>query len=285
MDLLLSTLLAEVLFFFLYLPYASFYWPVFALILYGVLWYYVDDSERTGQRTWHWLRNWRVWRTQFTAVNYVFGNLELPERLQKEKRVVFVVLKGNMTNMALVSGFGFHGGMLANTDIAYLLPSLFFRVPGIREVLLWSGAMAYDASAENLNDRLLTILNKQKSVCFALNGMKEVLRDKHDEGERAISKELFEFACQEKIQFVPVGVEGEDKRYAIYRTSAQAYFMQILGYPCPFLFGPRIFGAEPPPKVDLVFGDLTDPNKYDNVDHFNKWFFSTVDTSSHDSLI
>lgn len=283
MDLLLSTLLLQVLVFFLYLPHASLYWPLFAVLLYAVLWYYVDDSERTGARTWQWLRNLQIWRTQFTAVSYIFGNPELPERLKKEKRVVFVVLKGNMTNMGLISGFGFHGGALADTDIVYLLPSMFFRVPGIREALLWSGALAYDASVESLNDRLLDILNRQRSVCFALNGMSEVLE--HAESERGISKELYEFARHEKIQFVPVSIDGEEKRYAVYRTHAQGYFMQVLGYPCPLLFGPRIFGAEPPPKVDLIFGDLTDPNKYDSVEHFNKWFFSTVDTAKEAELV
>jgi len=277
MDLLLSTLLFQILVFVLYLPYARLYWPLFAVLLYSVLWYWVDDSEKTGNRSWTWLRNWRIWQTQFTAVEYLFGNKNLRSELEKNERVVFVILRGNMTNMGMVSGFGFHGGVFAKMDIVYLLPSMFFRVPGIREILLWSGAISYDAGLQKLNDTLLGALNRQKSVCFALNGMDEIMGKRETESE--ISEELFEFAKEQKIQFVPVEVTGERDRYAIYESS-----MQILGYPCPFLFGPRIFGAEPPPKLELIFGNLTNPAKFTDVQHFNKWFF-TGNEPSTESLV
>jgi len=278
MDLLLMLLVAQVAVFFLYLPYARLYWPLFAAMLYGVLWYYVDDSEQTGNRSWRWLRNWALWEKQFTAVNYIFSSNK--KELEGAERVVFVVVSGNMTNMALISGFGFHGGVFSGIDIYYLLPSVFFRVPGLREILLWSGAIAYDQVQNNLHDRILNVLDKRKSVCFSLNGMMDILKLQHkqenDDEKTGISSELYEFVKEKKISLVPVAIEGEPTRYNIRTNGWQSYFLKMFGYPFPFMFGPRIFGPEPPPKVELIFGTLTDPTKFNNVDHFNKWFLSQV---------
>ena len=264
--LLVGLVLVEVLVFLLYLPHAFLYWPIFAAFMYGMFWYMLDDAELTGARAWRALRNWQFWGEDgLCAVKYFWGDKDAI----KGDRLVFVVI-GNMTNMALISGFGLHGGVFGHLDLRYLLPWPLFRVPGLREALMWTGAIS---CGKNTHTTILEAVKKGKSVCYALDGMGSLLHEK--KGEPEIGEDLFEFAQREKLRLVPVIVEGEHKRYAIQQHSAHPYFLDLAGYPFPFLFGPRIFGDDPPPKVDVSVGV---PMGTDNKDYktFNSLFFNQI---------
>jgi len=259
---ILLTLITEVVIFLLLLRHAAFYWPVFILIIYGVLWYYLDDSEKTGNKSWTSLRNWSLWKDGINAVTYAFGDEEELSNLKKQ-RIIFVV-SGNVTNMGLISGFGLHGGVFDNFDLRYVLPKIFFYVPGLREFLMWTGAVVDD------RDVMLSLLNRGNSICYASKGMAK------DTIPSRLSSELFRFTKQESIRLIPVEIKGEGKRYRIFSHSVQEYFLKWLGYPFPFCFGPRIFGPNPPPKLTVNIGIPMEPWNYDTCEEFSRRFFSQL---------
>lgn len=265
--LLIIVITLEIIIFLLYLPHAFLYWPIFAAFIYGMFWYMLDDTEDTGNRSWTQIRNWSLWETGMTAVTYNWGDREAVNG----ERLLFVVL-GNKTNMALISGFGLHGGVFAHLDLRYILPWPIFRIPILREVLMWTGAIS---SGKNVNSIILNMLDKGKSVCYAIDGMRSILHEKA-QGDLELGEDLFEFAKQKKINLIPVLIEGEEKRYSINRYSTHAYFLDIIGYPFPLLFGPRIFGEDPPPKVEVTIGVPVDPSKFDDYKNFNSLFFNQI---------
>ena len=262
MVLIIGLIIFELILFLCYLPYATFYWPIFFLLLYFVLWYGFDDSETTGNKTWNTMRNWSIWATGINAVSYIFGD---KKRIidPKSKRLMFVVI-GNVTNMGLISGFGCHGGIFKNLDIYYTLPKILFWVPLLRECLMWTGAVADD------KDIILYLLNRGRSVCCSLNGMKA------NPNPLVIDEELFNFAKSEDIQLIPVEVTGEEKRYTILHWKCQNIFLDLIGYPFPFCFGPKIFGDDPPPKLNLHVGVPMDTAIYKTCEEFSLVFFAQL---------
>jgi hypothetical protein len=266
--LLLGTLALEIFIFLLYLPHAFLYWPLFAVLVYGVLWYHLDDSEATGDKSWAALRRWSLWRDGLTAVKYFWGNQETLFDTMGRKPVLFVVV-GNVTNMALISGFGFHGGIFDNFDLRYLLPWPVFRVPLLREVLMWSGAVADGP------DAILSLLRRGKSVCYALNGMRAVLKAEQEDDDE-FGEELYEFVKTENITVVPVLVTGEHERYSISTYSFNSYFLDLTGWPFPFLFGPRIFGNDAPPKLKVEVQVPMAASEAGTYKEFNAQFFIQI---------
>lgn len=267
MGLLVAVVCVEILIYLVYLPHAFLYWPIPAAAIYGMFWYMLDDAEVTGSRSWTALRNWSFWGPDgLTSVKYYWGE----KTALTGERLVFVVV-GNVTNMALISGFGLHGGVFSHLDICYLLPWPVFRVPLLREVLMWTGAIS---SGKNVNSAILGALQRGKSVCYAIDGMHSVLHEKgHPQHE--VGEDLYEFAKREKIRLVPVLVEREHERYAIRQYAAHPYFLEMSGWPFPFVFGPRIFGDDPPPKLDVKVGV---PMEIGNEDYqtFNSLFFNQI---------
>lgn len=269
----------EVLVFILYLPHAPLYWPIPVVFMYAMFWFMLDDSEETGTKTWKYLRNLRFWQTKFTAVQYFFGDKASIVEQPIDSRLLFVIVKGNVTNMGLISGFGLHGGVFEELNLCYILPWVLFKVPILREILMWTGAIS--SGQGDVNSVILNALNRGKSVCYPINGMTEITIDKLTKDgineEQVIAEDLFEFAKVKRIKLVPVLIENEHKRYSIWQFPALHEFsLKLSGFPFPFIFGPKIFGQDPPTKVDIKIGVPTDPTKYENVKDFSRHFFLQI---------
>lgn len=221
-----------------YTPRAFLYWPAPILAVYGVLGYYFDESESTGARSWEWLRNWWRW----TEVSYAYGHMEKEIRDGNGPRLFVVV--GNTTNMGLISGFGLHGGELKKLNICYILPSLYFVIPGVREVLMWTGAL----SGTHLTDTILNVMKRGKSLGLSV-----------DEGMNDV---LFQFVKINKMPIVPVLFGREEERYTVYKSPIPR---------CPWFFH-WVLDKHPPPHMTVDFLAIIHPEKFENLEEFNQTF-------------
>jgi hypothetical protein len=236
---------------------------------------YLDNTHQTGARNWAWLRNLFIWKKWFNAVNYYYGSEQTIMGLKKNRRTVFVAI-GNITNMGLISGFGFHGGEYGHLNIAYLLPAILFRVPLLREVLLWSGAVS-DRFFETDGQfgAILDVVGSGRSCCFALNRMEEYPGEKAEK-EYTLPDTFYEFAKREKIQVVPVSISHEVSRYHYFTNPLQRFFLETVGYPFPLFFIPAIFGEDPPKKVEIHMGVPMTPSEYSDLEGFSRAFFGQI---------
>lgn len=253
----------------LYVLYARLYFllTIIFMALYVVLKYY-DGDEETGARAWKFLRN----RTLFgKSVQYYFGNIQSFDADQPHERMLFVVV-GNLTNMGMVHAFGMHGGIFKHVELVYMLPKVLFKVPILRDFLLWTGAVVHDESA------MLKLLKRGKSVAYCPSGMEDLLSHTNPRSDdqlviHAPNAGVFEFAMKHKVQVIPVLIAGETKRYAIYKSyRLQRWSYERYGWPFPLLFFPRIFGNAPPPKIDVQVGYPMDASIQENAESFARLF-------------
>lgn len=264
----------EALLLLLYVSFARVYFllSIIVFLLYFLLKYY-DGDEQTGARAWPLLRNKC---TLFgKSVQYYFGNIQSFEADQPHERMLFVVV-GNLSNMGLIHAFGLHGGIFQHVDLVYMLPRVLFRVPVLRDFLLWTGAVSHDES------NLLRLLRKGKSVAYCPSSMQDLLTHTNPRADdqlviHAPTKDVFEFAMKHKVQVIPVLIAGETKRYAFYRgghwmNRVQQWCYERWGWPFPLLFFPRIFGNRPPPKLDVQVGYPMDASIQENAESFAKLF-------------
>lgn len=272
MAIILSIIVLQVALLFIYVFYARFYFLLSCILflLYFILKYY-DGDEMTGNRAWPLLRRYTLFGK---TVQYYLGNPETFSADQNHDRFLFVVL-GNLSNMGLFHGFGMHGGVFKHVDMVYMLPKLLFKIPFLRDFLLWTGAVCQDES------NLLKLLKKGKSVVYCPSKMEDLLsytNPRTDDGLiiHAPNVDVFEFAMKHRIQIIPVLIVGESKRYAFLRGhwvhKLQQYSMQMCGWPFPLLFGPRIFGNRPPPKLEIQVGFPMDASLQESVQSFSKLF-------------
>lgn len=263
MAIIVSIVALQALVLLLYVLYARTYFllTLIFMVLYVVLKYY-DGDEETGARAWKFLRK----RTLFgKSVQYYFGNIQSFDVDQPHERMLFVVM-GNVTNLGMLHAFGMHGGIFEHVDLVYMLPGIVFKVPLLRDFLLWTGAVVHDEGV------MLKLLKRGKSVAYCPLGMQELL----SHAEPAIdapNASVFEFAMKHKVQVIPVLISGESKRYAIYRNrSVQAWCYERYGWPFPVLLFPRIFGNAPPPKIEVQVGYPMDASIQENAESFARLF-------------
>jgi hypothetical protein len=275
MDIILLIILIEFTAAYLYFTYAEIYFllTIIFFLIYFVLKYY-DGDEYTGFRSWTWLRKFTLFGKTTTVY---LGNAALEER----ERMLFVVV-GNLTNMGLIHGFGFHGGFFKNTDLVYMLPWILFKIPLLRDVLLWSGAISnYDAEGTILN-----LLKRGKSVVYCPSNMEDYVNfsnPRSDDPERvavhAPSNALFEFAMVNKISIVPVMITNETLRYRFMRSHLlhriHKFIYPYIGWPFPFLFMPRIFNEKQIEKLNIQIGTPMDGTFHSSVEAFSKMFMGS----------
>jgi hypothetical protein len=258
MDIILLIVALELLSVSLVLIYTSWFWRftilVMSIIYYGVK--YIDGDEYTGNRSWQILRN----RTLFgKSVEHLIGNPEIFN--VKNQQMLFIVI-GNLTNMGLVHGFGFHGGKIKMRGLVYTLPDILFKVPLLRDVLLWSGAVS--GSSES---NLLELMSKGKSVVYCPAGMM-------DSKASAPSNAVFEFAHTNRITVVPVLITGERKRYQIASwPQLQSWSYERFKWPFPFFFFPRIFDKKKrPPEIRVIIGSQMEGARHGDPEAFKNLF-------------
>jgi hypothetical protein len=229
----------------------------FAILIYFIFWY-TSSAAQTGNDAKPGFRSWRVWKA-FTAVKYTISN---EEEFRMDRQLLFILTSPNITQMALISGFGFHGGIFDAIDVRYIVPSILLKIPLLREILLWSGAV----SAPGLHGRdpegtILQLLKKGKSVAYQ---------------PHALTADVFNFAREHKIHIVPVCVNGESERYIFWHPPIvrviQSFFMRHIQYALPLIFMPNIFGSQPPPKLEVVIGVPLNPTLHADSEGFQKLF-------------
>lgn len=270
--LLISIISLEAALFIIYIILAKYYIYIFFLLLYTVFWYY-SGAEQTGNESKPLFRSWCFWQ-KWTAVQYMWAN---KEEFNITKRTYLFVVMPNATNMALISGFGLHGGVFKNNmDIHYILPSILFNVPILREFLLWSGACCAKKD-KDVEGEILYLLRRGKSVAYCPTGMNDYFYTEPNT-ELKLDNSLFQFAFTQKVYIVPVLVEREQDRYHIPGTGTkhsiltriQQWTYTKLNVPIPLLFIPRIFGQGPPPKMVITIGTSCDPTVHDDAGSYKR---------------
>jgi hypothetical protein len=256
MDILLLIILVEFISLLLYFIYAEVYFLLSTLIflLYGVL-KYQDGDEYTGFRSWGWLRR----RTLFgKSVKYLFGNPVAFKAEHARDRTLFIVV-GNVTHMGLIHGFAMHGGTFQHLDLVVMMPWILFKIPLLRDILLWMGCVATPlGSADSVDTQILHLLRKGKSVVCTLN-----------------SSALLEFAIVNKILIVPVLIKGEAVRYwtlPFPYMGIQQWFQARIGWPFPYFFFPRIFSKKPLERLTIQIGTPMDASVQENAEKFSTLF-------------
>lgn len=210
---------------------------IFVALVYVL--YVIDGAWLSGVRTWKHFRELSIWK-RITPVKYhlpdgyndVFGT-ENSER----RRFIFIVIP-NFTNAPLIWGFGLHSGVMhSSLKVKYMLPKFMFYFPIIRDVLMWSGAVGFEAGKEF--DTINELVNNGNSVAYSCNGMEDILNIEQEFSVNLPKEELFQFAIQKNLSIVPVVVSGESDQYLFlkwgYLRRIQTYFYRICNYPWPII--------------------------------------------------
>jgi hypothetical protein len=226
---------------------------LFLCIIYVVT-KYLDGDEMTGHRSWSKLRSFHLFGK---SVTYLFG---MKPNYQSDQRILFIIV-GNTTNMGLFHGFGFHGsgGGFEKLDLVYMLPEILFKIPFLRDLLLWSGAVKHD------ENNILNLLNKGKSIAYAPHSMKDVFESKLQLPDVGI----LELAYRNRVQVVPVSISDEDKRYKFFfgYKGIQEWSYKRYGWPFPLLFMYRWWNKTKPPNLKVKIGVPMSSEAYIEIDN------------------
>jgi hypothetical protein len=269
-DVILLFVLVELLVFTIYFTVAEFYFlaTVIVFLLYFGL-KYNDHDEYTGARSWKFLRKFTFNPSvQYTCMDkYGYDNNE---------KILFIVM-GNMTNFSMFSGFGLHGNVFEKLDLNYVMPPILFKIPILRDILLWSGAVTY--RKEDKVATVLELLKRNKSVAYCPSGMNDLLKNDGEEIENPTT-DVFEFCMKHAIKIVPVLIQGEEKRYHIRRSGwiskVQMYCMAKWGWPFPLWFFVKCCDKNQPPKVIISMGPIMDCSVYTNSTILSQTFINII---------
>jgi hypothetical protein len=262
MDILLVIILVEFFTLLLYFVYAEIYFllSIIIFMLYFIF-KYNDGDEWTGFRSWGWLRR----RTLFgKSCTYFFGNPLAFKSEHVRERMLFLVTNGGSTNMGLIHGFSMHGGTFQHLDLVVMLPWIFFKIPLLRDILLWMGGVSTPVGSSDLVEtQILHLLRKGKSVVYSVaKGLD------HSSG-------LFEFCIRHKVLVVPVTIKGENARYNVLSFPypwIQEWFNMRIGWPFPYWFFPRIFNKKPLERLMIHIGTPMDGSIQENSTKFMELF-------------
>lgn len=190
--------------------------------LYFVMKYWASDDEFTGNRTWSLMRG--------LGPNVAGAHWGNRMAVHSNKNPQLFVVLGNHTNWTLMDVFGFRARHLFPSnhgDLCYLLPAILFRVPIVRDVLLWSGAVSDQVDK-------LTLFRRGKTVAFSPGGMS---------GTMQVDATLLAYCMEHNIHVVPVLISGESKCYYMVRgpwvERAQQWCAPRIGWPFPMICWPR----------------------------------------------
>lgn len=277
------------------LHWYSLYMVVLGSLVYVL--YLIDGAWLSGSRAWLQLRTLKLWR-KLSPARFYFpnslgggGETETPVfgvESAPYKKYIFVVIPNN-TNMPLFWGFGFHGARFApQIRIRYLLPAILFYVPFLRDVLMWSGAVAYRKEDQwaTMND----LLNRGYSVAYASNGMTDAFTAYQESrtgksGEprevQAPADALFDYAKAENVALVPVLVNGEAERYVFapqpgFIVSLQQFCYKNWGYPFPVVCLPTRQS-----QIHLQFCSVLQPHLFEKAAEMKDEFLRAVKSANN----
>lgn len=264
-------ILATLAFLYWLLVHALFYWAsshwlnvyITAFLAFLYVPSYLDGKEYTGERHWRSLREWPGWR-RISPIISQFANQRDLNAVDHKSMRLYVMVSSKTLN-SLVWGMGLHGGTLSPfaERLHYVVPPLLLAIPLLRDVLLWTGAVTWHSKRLPLTDLILQLLRSNRSVCVtAASG-------------NTIDMELFQFALAERIQMVPVVIQGEmDYYYVGHWPRLQSWTQKRLGYPWPQLIWPRRGG---PKEMDQLFGPILNcTDRYQNPEELSNAFCEGV---------
>ncbi len=241
---------------------------------------YFDGDEFTGFRNWQWLRKYTLFGKP-TVIYY--GNPAAFTASEVRDKMLFVVI-GNLSNMGLIHGFGMHGGsFLPQMDLVYMLPWILFKIPILRDLLMWTGAVSRGRS--DTEGHILSLLRKGKSVAYCPSNMEDYVNFSaggvnigSPTSEKVVvsvpSLSIFEFAIKHNISVVPVLIKNESQRYKFLKVpfNIQKWTYERIGWPFPFFFYPKIFDNKPPVKLDIQIGTPMQGAIHASAESFFKLF-------------
>lgn len=263
--------------------YSTFYVTVLFTLIYVL--YLIDNAWLTGTRAWQHFREFKLWR-RISPVRYYFDSSEgevFGVENSTRKKFLFIVIP-NATNAPLIWGFGLHNGRFASKiRLRYLLPAVMFYVPLLRDILMWSGAVAYHPGKQwqTIND----LLNAGHSVAYSCNGMQDMFsahkRDSNEICVKTPEDQIFEFAKAENVALVPVLVNGESQRYVFAPTpsflvSIQKFCQRNWGLPWPLLYMPTRQS-----KLHMQFGPTIQPHLHETSDLLKQEFIHCIKSANN----
>ena len=259
---ILGIVALEMLLLIIYILYTHLYYLILNMVIIGYLIFkYWDGDEETGNRAWHKVRRWAFWR-RITPVEYVFLNREaVTNNNSKSSKRIFLVI-GNVTYLGLLYGFGLHGGVFEGS-IFYMVPWLPLSIPGLRDVLLWTGAIVESKDFAN------------RQTVYAPGGWVNLMRGGI---VNDVPLDIFDTCRANKMTVVPVLMSGEFERYNIYTRAKriQQWCVTHLQWPFPFIFGLRLFGGDPPPKLSIHVGTGIEASLYESSEELLRVFTDQI---------
>ena len=211
----------------LWLSYKLFSWTlIFAGLVY-LLWY-TDEAARYGTRAWEQFRRLSVWQ-RLSPVEYVQAPKTETDAVPK---YMFLVMNETRTKWPLIWTFGLHSGRFGDKiRISFFLPAFWFKLPVVRELLLWMGGVAYPGGGDQdrVNNAIMDLIQRGHSVVCEI-GL--VNRDA-----------LCDFLQVKKVGVLLVVLKGEEAQYRFSRfqpKNVQQYFARrhCDGYMFPLLCCP-----------------------------------------------
>lgn len=123
---------------------------------------------------------------------------------------------------------------MTELNLLWMIPSIYLRVPVIRDFLMWAGAVA-----QNMNG-VIDLMNRGHSVALCPDGNKDALRAKDDKlYVNQARNDIFQYATEKGIAVVPVLIYGESELYHSISNVWLDYFRKIsidkLGIPWPIV--------------------------------------------------
>jgi hypothetical protein len=161
---------------------------------------YLDGKEFTGERRWPEFRKFKLWKRLSPAHDeYLSAQNELLKKSVRTKGCLYVFKSESTSLFPLLwsVGIGLPEDAPHGARIFFLLDHFFFRVPLLREVLLWMGAISRRSN-------IIKLLNERKHICVY---------------ERDLTEDLLQYALDQKGFIVPVLCKNDLKRYFCYSNS------------------------------------------------------------------
>lgn len=207
--------------------------------------YWSDPAEQHGRRMWSAMRGWRIWtvlKQWWFPIEYKFV---FPQTLHgigevKGGQYLFLVdCTHYLVTPFLI--FGLHGNVptIKKLNLLWTAPKLFFYLPLLRDVLLWTGAIQADA------ETIITAINCGYSVVHCAAG----LTHPGEKTKPEVEQQLFAIVAEKQMSMVPVFYEGEKELYKHVANpalrQAQCYCKQLVGYPFPYVVSGSFFSFLP----------------------------------------
>lgn len=219
-------------------------WTTSVFLLYVMIVYLLRPTHLNGYDVIEALRRLSVWRLVSPVKVDVVGPKDAYNDLNPDERYIFILLP-NYTNTALIWAFGLHGNAwFKGNRLCFLLPAIFFNIPGVREILCFIGAVS---DRHNIESTVIEMTRLGKNVAFAPNGMGDALYADDDSCYHAgrPPTKIFKVAVERGYHVVPVLCTGENDRRFLFITSdrikqLQAWFLSKIGYPFPLIFFPDL---------------------------------------------